>query len=117
MVECFQPHRYSRTQMLAQEFGTAFDDADILFVMDVFSAGEMPIPGVYGRTVASAVAQRGKVSSVRYIPNRHELIDALCDELQPGDLLITQGAGDVTAIGPQIIDALRERLEKEEAAR
>ena len=117
VVECFQPHRYSRTQMLAQEFGTAFDDADILFVMDVFSAGEMPIPGVSGRTVASAVAQRGKVSSVRYIPNRHELIDALCDELQPGDLLITQGAGDVTAIGPQIIDALRERLEKEEAAR
>lgn len=109
IVECFQPHRYSRTQALAREFGEAFDRADALFVMDVFSAGEMPIPGVSGRTVAGEVDSRGVVPLVRYVPNRHDLVDALCEELRPGDLLITQGAGDVTAIGPQVVRALAER--------
>ena len=109
IVCVFQPHRYSRTQALADEFGTAFDDADVLRVMDVFSAGEMPIPGVSGKTIVSSVRERGSVTDVTYVPNRHALIEDLCATCRPGDLLITQGAGDVTAIGPAFIEAMRER--------
>ena len=109
IVCVFQPHRYSRTQALANEFGTAFDDADVLRVMDVFSAGEMPIPGVSGKTIVSSVRERGSVTDVTYVPNRHALIEDLCATCRPGDLLITQGAGDVTAIGPAFIEAMRER--------
>ena len=58
IVCVFQPHRYSRTQALAAEFGRAFDSADVLRVMDVFSAGEMPIPGISGKTIVEAVRHR-----------------------------------------------------------
>ena len=109
IVCVFQPHRYSRTQALASEFGTAFDQADVLRVMDVFSAGEMPVPGVSGKTVVEAVRHTGNVADVVYVPNRRRLIEGLCDLVRPGDLLITQGAGDVTLVGPAFIDAMRER--------
>lgn len=109
IVCVFQPHRYSRTQALADQFGSAFDSADVLRVMDVFSAGEMPIPGVSGKTVANSVIARGHVADVAYIPNRRALIEDLCRTCRPGDLLITQGAGDVTIIGPSFIEAMRER--------
>ena len=109
IVCVFQPHRYSRTQALAAEFGRAFDDADVLRVMDVFSAGEMPVPGVSGKTIVESVRHTGNVTDVAYVPNRKRLIENLCDLVRPGDLLITQGAGDVTAIGPAFIEAMRER--------
>ena len=109
VVCVFQPHRYSRTQALAREFGTAFDHADVLRVMDVFSAGEMPIPGVSGKTVVESVRHSGNVLDVAYVPNRKRLVENLCNLCRPGDLLITQGAGDVTAIGPAFIEAMRER--------
>ena len=109
IVCVFQPHRYSRTQALAGEFGRAFDSADILRVMDVFPAGETPIPGVSGKTVVEAVRHTGNVLDVAYVPNRKKLIEDLCGICRPGDLLITQGAGDVTAMGPAFIAAMRER--------
>ena len=112
IVCVFQPHRYSRTQALAAEFGRAFDSADVLRVMDVFSAGEMPIPGISGKTIVEAVRHTGNVADVAYVPNRKRLIENLCDLVRPGDLLITQGAGDVTGIGPAFIEAMREREEQ-----
>ena len=109
IVCVFQPHRYSRTQALAEEFGAAFDKADVLRVMDVFSAGEMPIPGVSGKTIVSAVRDHGFDGDVAFVPNRHALIEDLCETCRPGDLLITQGAGDVTTVGPAFIKAMLER--------
>ncbi len=109
IVCVFQPHRYSRTQALAAEFGHAFDSADVLRVMDVFSAGEMPVPGVSGKTVVESVRHVGNVCDVAYVPNRRRLIEDLCDLVRPGDLLVTQGAGDVTSVGPAFIAAMRER--------
>ncbi|MBR2836534.1 MAG: UDP-N-acetylmuramate--L-alanine ligase [Coriobacteriales bacterium] len=101
----FQPHRYSRTQSLAAEFSDAFDDATSVVVMDVFGAGETPIPGVSGKTVVKAVKQHNKEADITYIPNRHELIAYLLEHVQPGELLLTMGAGDVTLIGPAFIEA------------
>ena len=109
IVCVFQPHRYSRTQSLAADFGRAFDAADVLRVMDVFSAGEQPIPGVSGKTVVNSVREHDASKDVEYVPNRHELVDALVELVRPGDLLITQGAGDVTTIGPAFVEAMRAR--------
>lgn len=111
IIVCFQPHRYSRTQALADQFGTAFNDADVLFVTDVFSAGEMPIPGVSGKTISHAVSKLGSVPEVAFVPVHHGLVEKLCEVCQEGDLLITQGAGDVTLLGPQFIEAMQARLD------
>lgn len=109
VVVAFQPHRYSRTQALAPQFAHAFDDADALLVMDVFPAGEMPVPGVSGRTVASAVEAAGTVGDVRYVPGRADIAAAIAEEVRPGDLLITMGAGDVTMVGREFIELMKER--------
>ena len=105
----FQPHRYSRTQALAPQFAHAFDDADALLVMNVFPAGEMPVPGVSGKTVASAVEAAGSVGDVRYVPGRAAIAAAIAEEVRPGDLLITMGAGDVTMVGREFIELMKER--------
>ena len=109
VVCVFQPHRYSRTQALHAQFAHAFDNASVLYVMDVFPAGETPIPGISGKTVAGEVVRGGNVDKVSYVANRRALIEALVDELEPGDLVITQGAGDVTLMGPALLQALSER--------
>ncbi len=115
IVTVFQPHRYSRTQALLDDFAVAFDKADLLIVMDVFSAGEMPIPGVSGKVLAARAAELGNVEVVS-IEHRRDVIAYLCDNCREGDLLFTQGAGDVTSIGPDFIAAMNERMESEPSA-
>ena len=110
IVQVFQPHRYTRTEKLMDEFATAFDQADLVVVTPVFSAGEMPIPGVSGRVLAHRMEELGDVE-VHSIERRKDVIDYLCDTCRSGDLLITQGAGDVTSIGPDFITAMHEREE------
>ena len=109
IVTVFQPHRYSRTEALLDDFARAFDQADKVVVMDVFSAGEMPIPGISGRVLASRMARLGSVDVIS-IDRRKDVINWLCDNCRAGDLVMTQGAGDVTSIGPDFITALRERM-------
>lgn len=105
----FQPHRYSRTQALASEFGTAFDKADTATFMDIYSAGETPIPGITGKTLVDAVRMHDPAADVCWISRRSELASFMASRADPGDLIITMGAGDVTAIGPQIIEALGQK--------
>ena len=95
---------------MKDKFATAFDNADILYVMDVFPASEMPIPGISGKTVATGVMRYGDVKEVYYVPNRRTLLRQLVERSQPGDLIITQGAGDVTLMGPALLSALNARL-------
>lgn len=113
IVCVFQPHRYTRTQLLGAEFGKAFDSADKLYVMDVFPAGETPIPGISGKTVVAEVLKHDPTKDVVYEANRHSLIEMLCDECREGDLVITQGAGDVTLMGPALLRALQERASRD----
>ena len=108
VVVVFQPHRYTRTAALAEKFGRAFDNADVLYVMDVFSAGEMPIPGISGKTIVGEVVSEGNVGEVHYQPSRRKLTAELVENVRPGDLLITMGAGDVTLVGPAFVEAKRE---------
>ena len=102
----FQPHRYTRTEALAPMFGEAFGDADAVTVMDVYPAGETPIPGVSGKTVVSSILEDDARQQVAWMPHRPEIIPYLMQKLVEGDLLITMGAGDVTALGPQMANAL-----------
>ncbi len=108
VVVCFQPHRYSRTESLLHEFATAFEGADKLYIMDVFAAGEIPIPGVSGKTLARTIADEGQHPDVEFIGSRKELISRVAQDLKEGDLFITMGAGDVTQIGPNIVDFIGE---------
>jgi UDP-N-acetylmuramate--alanine ligase len=110
----FQPHRYSRvklfTEVLKDEFASAFDQADHVTFMDVYPAGEMPLPGVNGGTFMQVVLDHeGHPADTVYVERRQEVAPHLADALHDGDLLITMGAGDVTAIGPEVLRLLEAR--------
>ena len=104
----FQPHRYSRLEALKADFADAFAEADYVLLLDVFSAGEMPIPGVTSKALADAIRQAHSTKEVVYVPTRPELMERLHATLHPGDLLITMGAGDVTQIGPEYLEWVQE---------
>jgi len=107
----FQPHRYSRvglfTDVLHDEFSTAFDQADSVTFMDVYAAGETPVPGVSGRTFMNVVLDSPAHPDAAYIPHRRDVVPYLVSKVRQGDMVITMGAGDVTAIGPELLAALQ----------
>lgn len=105
----FQPHRYSRTEALGEAFGGAFEDADQVVLMDVYSAGEAPIPGVSGKTVLDALLLANARAQAAYFPHRADIEAYVASRVQSGDLVMTMGAGDVTTIGPEIVRALAAR--------
>jgi UDP-N-acetylmuramate--alanine ligase len=101
-VVVFQPHRYTRTQALLEEFGAAFSLADCVILTDVFAAGESPIEGIDGSTVADALVRHGHPSVV-YEPSLDAIPDVLRRTIRPGDVVLTLGAGDVWQVGEQLI--------------
>ena len=101
--------------MLRDEFAVAFDAADTLTFMDVYPAGEMPVPGVSGKTFLDVVLAHDGHPVDYYEPRRLELVPHLMERVEPGDLVITMGAGDVTAVGPELLTALRLREQARKA--
>ncbi|MBM95504.1 MAG: UDP-N-acetylmuramate--L-alanine ligase [Oceanospirillaceae bacterium] len=113
LVMLFQPHRYSRTKDLYEDFVRVVSKADVLLLMDVYPAGEKAIAGADGRSLCGSVRQRGEVDPV--FIERGESVEApLKAVLQPGDLLLTQGAGDIGALAVQISSQLPEWLQEGE---
>jgi len=106
LVVVFQPHRYSRTQRLADDFGKALQAADQVFVTDIYPASELPIEGVTGQTIAAAVERHGdtRCEVVGTVERGHHIVGNV---LRPGDLLITLGAGNVHEIGTRIARDMR----------
>jgi UDP-N-acetylmuramate--alanine ligase len=102
LVVAFQPHLYSRTRDFADDFGAAVAAADLAWVTDVFPAREEPIAGVTGRLVADAAADAGG-AEVRYHPELDGLAEAICAELDTGDVVVTLGAGSVESLGPELL--------------
>jgi UDP-N-acetylmuramate--alanine ligase len=98
VVCVFQPHRFSRTEALGASFADAFVDADHLVLTGIYGAGEAPRPGVTGRLVADAVVAAHPEADVTYRETLPEVVDHLDDELRPGDLCLTLGAGDLTTV-------------------
>jgi len=105
VIAVFQPHLFSRTRIFASEFGAALGLADEVFVLDVYAAREDPEPGVTGELVARAVPGGRAV----FLPDAAAVPGTVADTARPGDLILTMGAGDVTAQGPLIVAALRAR--------
>ncbi|MBV9516051.1 MAG: UDP-N-acetylmuramate--L-alanine ligase, partial [Mycobacteriaceae bacterium] len=101
-IAVFQPHLYSRTELFASEFGRALGDADVVFVLDVYGAREKPRAGVSGALVAEHVSV-----PVQYLPDFSAVPDRVADVASPGDVVITMGAGDVTMLGPEILNSLQ----------
>ncbi|MEM7434590.1 MAG: UDP-N-acetylmuramate--L-alanine ligase [Myxococcota bacterium] len=105
LVVAFQPHRYSRTRDLFDELTRAFNRADVLFLTDVYPAGEDPIEGADARRLADAIVAHGH-RDVTLVEDRKDLAAAIQHRLQPGDIVITLGAGDITKTGPELLQAL-----------
>ncbi len=104
----FQPHRYSRTAALLEEFAGAFDDADQVHVLDIFGAGEKALPGVHAEKVVEAIHARGG-PPVSYEPETQALLSRVAEQVKPGDLVLTLGAGSVWRLGAQLLEILRQR--------
>ena len=106
----FQPHRYTRTQALFEDFTTAFYQSDVLIVTDIYAASEPPIPGVHAEKLATAIQEHGH-GNIRYIPNHLELPTMLTEEVQDGDVVLTLGAGNIWQTGEALLEKLKEREE------
>lgn len=113
LVVYFQPHRYTRTQLLADDFGKVLQEADLVFVADVYPASELPIEGVSGQTIINAMRRHGPVET-RYLPDLGIAHHTIGNALKPGDLFLTLGAGNVHECGMRIARdlALLEDLER-----
>jgi len=105
IVAVFQPHRFTRTAALADQFGTAFSAADELVVTDVYSAGERAVPGVSGRLIVDAVRSQDPGLTVTYAPGWEELRRTVAAILRPGDLCLTLGAGDLTTLPDELLES------------
>jgi UDP-N-acetylmuramate--alanine ligase len=106
IVLAFQPHRYTRTRDLLDDFASVLSTADVLVVLEVYAAGEDPIAGADGRAIARAVRSRGGVEPV-FVESLNDLVPVLDDLLEDGDLLLTMGAGDIGAFSaslPEFLD-------------
>jgi UDP-N-acetylmuramate--alanine ligase len=102
----FQPHRYSRTQLLMDEFASAFHDADSLFILDIYAASEPPIEGITGEALARHIRDVGE-HQAKYAASFADAADAVVAAAHQGDMILTLGAGNVSQLGPMILEKLQ----------
>ena len=107
VVVAFQSHRYTRTSVFARDFGVALGLADEVIVLEVYSAGEQPIPGASGEVIAAAVPLAAE--RVHFEPSWAQVPRVVAERARPGDVVLTMGAGDVGLLAPEIVELLRER--------
>jgi UDP-N-acetylmuramate--alanine ligase len=104
LLVIFQPHRYSRTQAFMSDFAAALSLADDVILLEVYAASEKPIAGVSSEVIAQSM------TNGKYIPNFVEATDTVIEMAKPGDVIMTLGAGDVSSLGPIIVDGLTKRF-------
>lgn len=105
VVVAFQPHRYTRTKLLFDEFTRAFNKADVVLVTEVYAAGEQPIEGATGEALAHAIRAHGH-HAVSFVRDKKKVAQALLDIVEPGDIVIALGAGDINASGRELLELL-----------
>ncbi|MFQ5574189.1 MAG: glutamate ligase domain-containing protein, partial [Terriglobia bacterium] len=106
-VVCFfQPHRFSRTKLLLERFGESFEAADVLFLTDIYPAGEEPVPGISGRLLADRVRRASPEQEVHYVPRLKDAAAELAKTLNRGDLLLLLGAGDIPTFAGHFLEAV-----------
>ena len=105
IIAVFQPHRYSRTKLLAEKFGKAFFDADCVIINDIYSANESPIFGISGETIFKEV-KKSNHRKVEYLPYKEDILSYLSEIVRPGDIIITMGAGDIWTVSQELAEQL-----------
>jgi len=108
IVAIFQPHRYTRTRDCFEDFTTAFNDADLVVVTDIYAAGESKIPGVEAELLTDAIRAHGH-RDVRFVAELDRIVEELPAELEAGDLLLTLGAGSISGLGPRLLAEIEAR--------
>jgi UDP-N-acetylmuramate--alanine ligase len=108
----FQPHRFTRTQLLLDEFAGAFGDADTVAVLDIYAASETPIPGITGENLAERIARDGKKQAT-YVAFFAEAAEVATRSAHSGDLILTLGAGNVSQLGPLVLEQLEASIPRE----
>ncbi|WP_223655806.1 UDP-N-acetylmuramate--L-alanine ligase [Halopseudomonas nanhaiensis] len=111
LVMIYQPHRFSRTRDLYEDFVQVLADTNALLLMEVYPAGEEPIPGADSKNLCRSIRQRGQIDPI-YVERDADVMPLLEAVLRPGDILLTQGAGDIGGLAPQLADALMQLAEK-----
>jgi UDP-N-acetylmuramate--alanine ligase len=107
LVVAFQPHRYTRTQDRWKDFTRAFNDADVLILTEIYAAGESKIPGVEAAGLAEALRAHGH-REVHFVADLDDVVERLAELAQPGDLVVTLGAGSISSLGARLVERLRE---------
>jgi UDP-N-acetylmuramate--alanine ligase len=107
LVVVFQPHRYSRTHDLFEDFTSVLADVDVLLISEVYAAGESPVTGADSRSLCAAIRQRGKVNPI-FVEDIEEVEKELVSILQDGDVLLTLGAGSIGRIASELPQKLQE---------
>jgi UDP-N-acetylmuramate--alanine ligase len=107
----FQPHRYTRTQLLLDDFATAFRDADSVLVLDIYAASEPPIPGITGELLARRIGE-SVGTGARYVSSLTEAVALAAGAAEPGDMILTLGAGNVWQLAPRLLEELGSRTAK-----
>lgn len=116
LICVFQPHRYTRTRFLLDEFFTSFYNADLVVITDIYPAGESPIEGIHGGLIAEGLKEHGH-KFVHYLPDLGSIPEFLKEVIQPGDMILTLGAGDVWKVGERLKDLITESLPDEITAK
>jgi UDP-N-acetylmuramate--alanine ligase len=107
LVVVFQPHRYTRTRDLFKDFLTAFNQADLLLLTDIYAAGEDPLPGINAESLFLGIKEHGH-KNIHYHPQKEEIVDHLLTLLEPEDVVITLGAGDIWQVGEQLLQKIKD---------
>ncbi len=107
----FQPHRYTRTQLLLDEFATAFRDADSVLVLDIYPASEPPIPGITSELLANRITEDGGQEAL-HVASFADAATLAIEAAKPGDMILTLGAGSISQLGPQVLEQLESRAAK-----
>lgn len=108
VVVIYQPHRYTRTRDCLGLFAGIFDEADMVFITEIYGAGETPIPGISHQDIIDENEQNA-LTPMKYTPRASVVMNVL-NELRPHDIVVTIGAGDITHVGPQLVEALKKKI-------
>ncbi|HBY57085.1 MAG TPA: UDP-N-acetylmuramate--L-alanine ligase [Candidatus Atribacteria bacterium] len=108
IIVVFQPHRYTRTKILAKKFGEVFFNADKVIINDIYSANELPISGISGETIFDEI-KKANHNHIKYIPAKDDTVDYLTKIIRAEDIIITMGAGDVWTIGQELVKRLKNK--------
>ena len=103
LVMVYQPHRYTRTKALFEDFAAILSTVDVLILLDVYPAGEQPIPGADGRTLSFSIRSRGRIDPI-FVADKADLAEVLVNVLQSDDILLMQGAGDIGALAVELAE-------------